>query len=68
MKYKKDGSPIRHQAIIKTNDGVWTLENKVQWTLNENTTIVIQKKWKVRLKMVAILFWRQCIKPSVLCR
>ena len=61
MKYKKDGSPIRHQAIIETNDGVWTLENKVQWTLNEYTTIVIQKNEKFVWK-----WWPFCFDGNVL--
>ena len=40
-------SPIRHQAIIKTNAGllsIGTFSNKLQWNLSQNSIIFIHEK------------------------
>ena len=39
-------SPSRHQAIIRTNAGIfaiWTVRNKLQWNFNRNSNIFIQE-------------------------
>ena len=55
-------APIRRQAIIGTNAGIWnivnwTLRNKVQWNLNRNSCIFIQENVyeNIVCEMAAIL-------------
>ena len=56
-------SPIRRQAIIKTNAVQcwvivnWTLRNKVQWNLNQNTKVFIHENAyeNIVCEMAAIL-------------
>ena len=61
-----DLSPDQHQAIIRTNAGIvnWTLGNKLQWNINENSNIFIQENVLeiVVCKRVAILSRPQYVK------
>ena len=67
-------SPAWHQAIIWTNDGLlsigvsWTIRNKLQWNLNQNSTIFIQENgfeyvvynFAVILLQFQICYWCKC--------
>ena len=59
-------SPGWRQAIIWTNTGILLtgpLGTKLEWNLNRNVYIFINKYfWKCHLKMAVILWWPQCVK------
>ena len=55
---------IWYQAIIWSNTGILLIRNKLQWNLNQNSSIFIQENAfeNVVWKMAAILSRPQCVK------
>ena len=49
-------SPMQHQAITCTNDGIlcWTIRNKLQYALNKNTYIIVKE---IHLKNPSAKVW-----------